>query len=244
MIILNKLKYDKVNILAKCSTDQTYQPDMLYNATHNDRAINGNMIRFINFWFNPKPLGDEETYSYILNRLTEKNNYMRELKIKSLEVNFDYSTELGFDRLEMLGKIITDVLAKRGYKTLNINADIVGFDYSVDEFNNRFRSFKWYKYKSKKAKHRQLEVKLYRKAEGINRFEIIFHNNDNRLFKTIEESSISSGARIKSTFKQVYDDIIEVLELDKDLWNNEGIADFMNAYCLVLGDIEETEEVA
>ena len=131
---LNKLKYDKVNILARCNTEQTYQVDMLYNASTNDRPINGNMIRFVNFWFNPKPFGDEEIYSAIVNRIVEKNDYMRDFKIKSLEVNFDYSTELSFDRLHTLAKIMSDVLSSRGYKTININADIVQFDYKNDEF--------------------------------------------------------------------------------------------------------------
>lgn len=232
-MILNKLKYDKVNILAKCSTEQTYQPDMLYNATHNDRVIQGNMIRFINFWFNPKPLGDEKTYSYILNRLTEKNNHVRELKIKSLEVNFDYSTELGFDRLELLGKIITDILAKKGYKTLNINADIVKFNYSVDEFNNRFRSYKWYK---PKGRNKFLEVKLYSKTDNVNRFEIIFHNVDCRHFKTLDETLISSGNRINKIFSKIYDDIYTLLELNKDLWNDEGVAEFMNSFRMALDE--------
>lgn len=234
-MILNKLKYDKVNILAKCSTEQTYQPDMLYNATHNDRVIQGNMIRFINFWFNPKPLGDEKTYSYILNRLTEKNNHLRELKIKSLEVNFDYSTELGFDRLELLGKIITDILAKKGYKTLNINADIVEFNYSVDEFNNRFRSYKWYK---PKGRNKFLEVKLYSKTDNVNRFEIIFHNVDCRHFKTLDETLISSGNRINKIFSKIYDDIYTLLELNKDLWNDEGIAEFINSFRMALDETE------
>lgn len=233
MMILNKLKYDKVNILAKCSTEQTYQPDMLYNATHNDRVIQGNMVRFINFWFNPKPLGDEKTYSYILNRLTEKNNHVRELKIKSLEVNFDYSTEVGFDRLELLGKIITDILAKKGYKTLNINADIVEFNYSVDEFNNRFRSYKWYK---PKGRNKFLEVKLYSKTDNVNRFEIIFHNVDCRHFKTLDETLISSGNRINKIFSKIYDDIYTLLELNKDLWNDEGIAEFMNSFRMALDE--------
>lgn len=235
MIILNKLKYDKVNILAKCNTEQTYQPDMLYNAVHNDRAIQGNMIRFVNFFFNPKPYGDEETYLYIVNRITSKNEYMRELKIKSLEVNFDYSTELGFDRLELLGKIITSVLSKRGYKTLNINADIVGFDYEVDEFNNRFRSFKWFK---QKGRNKFLEVKLYRKTDTINRFEIIFHNVDCRHFKTLDETLISSGNRINKIFSKIYDDIYRLLELDKDLWADEGIAEFMNSLRMALDETE------
>lgn len=231
---LNKLKYDKVNILAKCNTEQTYQVDMLYNATTTDRPIQGNLIRFVNFYFNPKPFGDEEVYSSILNRIVEKNSYMREFKIKSLEVNFDYATELEFDQLQLLAKIITDVLSSRGYKTLNINADIVRFNYKNDEFTNRFRSYKWFKYKAKNSKHKQLEVKLYQKADGINRFEIIFHNNNSRLFKSLADSSISSGARIRNTFQQIYNDIVEVLEKDQELWNDEGIAEFMNAYCLAL----------
>lgn len=232
---LNKLKYDKVNILAKCSTEQTYQPDMLYNAVHSDRVIQGNMTRFVNFFFNPKPLGDEATYTYIVNRITSKHEYMKELKIKSLEVNFDYSTELGFDRLGLLGKIITDVLGKRGYKTLNINADIVGFNYSVDEFNNRFRSFKWYK---PKGRNKFLEVKLYSKTDNVNRFEIIFHNVDCRHFKTLDETLISSGNRINKTFSKIYDDIYTLLELNKDLWNDEGVAEFMNSFRMALDEIE------
>lgn len=231
---LNKLKYDKVNILAKCSTEQTYQPDMLYNAVHSDRVIQGNMTRFVNFFFNPKPLGDEATYTYIVNRITSKHEYMKELKIKSLEVNFDYSTELGFDRLGLLGKIITDVLGKRGYKTLNINADIVGFNYSVDEFNNRFRSFKWYK---SKGRNKFLEVKLYRKTDTVNRFEIIFHNVDCRHFKTLDETLISSGNRINKTFSKIYDDIYTLLELNKDIWNDEGVAEFMNSFRMALDEI-------
>lgn len=239
---LNKLKYDKVNILGKCNINQTFQVDMMYNASTTDRAINGNMIRFVNFWFNPSKsdYGSEEVYTSIVNRIVEKNDYMREFKIKSLEVNFDYSTELDFDRLYTLAKIISDVLSKKGYKTLNINSDIVGFDYKSDEFTNKYRSYKWFKYKSKNAKHKQLEVKLYQKAEGINRFEIIFNNNDSRMFKSLADSSISSGTRIKSTFKQIYNDIVEVLEEDKELWSDEGIAEFMNAYCIALeNDIEQ-----
>lgn len=237
---LNKLKYDKVNILAKCTTEQTFMADMMYRATTIDRPIQGSIIRFVNFWFNPKPFGDEEVYSTIVNRIVEKNDYMRDFKIKSLEVNFDYSTKLEFHNLHLLAKIISDVLSSRGYKTVNINADIVGFDYKNDEFTNRHKSYKWYKYKSKNAKHKQLEVKLYQKADGINRFEIIFHNNDSRMFKTLADSSISSGARIKNTFQQIYNDIVEVLEQDPELWNDEGIAEFMNAYCIALeNDIEQ-----
>lgn len=240
---LNKLKYDKVNILGKCSTDETFQVDMLYNASTKDRAMNGKIIRFVDFYFNPKPFGDEQIYLDILDRVMRKNNYM-ELKIKSLEVNFDYSTELAFNNLEVLAKILASVLSDRGYKTVNINADIAGFDYKKDEFKDKFRSYKFFKYKSKNAKHKQLEVKLYRKVDGINRFEIIFHNNDMRLFKTVEDTSISSGTRIRSTFQEIYNDIIKVLDEDENLYNNEGIAEFINAYCLALEEAEEVEQVA
>lgn len=239
---LNKLKYDKVNILAKCTTEQTFMADMQYNATITDRAIQGNMIRFIDFWFNPSKsdYGSEEVYSNILNRITEKNSYIKEFKVKSLEVNFDYKTELGFDSLQLLGKIITNTLAKRGYKTLNINADIAGFDYKYDEFTNRYRSYKWYR---QKGKNKFLEVKLYRKAESINRFEIIFYNVDCRHFKILNESYISSGHKITKTFKQIYDDIYELLEQDQELWNDEGIAEFMNSFRLMLDELE-IEQVA
>ena len=223
---LNKLKYDKVNVISKCATDQTFMVDMLYSASTTDRAINGSMIRFVNYWFNPKPFGDEEVYLNILNRITQKNNYMRDFKIKSLEVNFDYATELGFDQLHTLAKIISDVLADRGYKTLNVNADIVGFDYKNDEFTNRFRSYKWYR---QKGRNKFLEVKLYRKAEGMNRFEIIFHNVDCRHFKTLDETLISSGIKITKTFQVIYNDIYNLLEQDQELWNDEGIAEFINA---------------
>lgn len=239
---LNRLKYDKVNILAKCNMEQTYQMDMLYKASTTDRVINGTIVRFVNFWFNPKPFGDEEVYSSILNRILEKNSYMNKFKIKSLEVNFDYSTELTFERLQILAKVITEVLGKKGYKTLNINANIVGFNYKNDEFTNRYKSYKWFKYKSKNAKHKQLEVKLYQKADGVNRFEIIFNNNDSRLFKTLDDGSIVSGTRIKSIFQQIYNDIYTLLEKDKKLWNDEAIFEFMNAYCLVLE--ENKEQVA
>lgn len=237
---LNRLKYDKVNILAKCNMEQTYQMDMLYKASTTDRVINGTIVRFVNFWFNPKPFGDEEVYSSILNRILEKNSYMNKFKIKSLEVNFDYSTELTFERLQILAKVITEVLGKKGYKTLNINANIVGFNYKNDEFTNRYKSYKWFKYKSKNAKHKQLEVKLYQKADGVNRFEIIFNNNDSRLFKTLDDGSIVSGTRIKSIFQQIYNDIYTLLEKDKKLWNDEAIFEFMNAYCIALeNDIEQ-----
>lgn len=234
-MVLNKFKYDKINILGKCSTEETFQVDMLYNATTTDRAINGKMVRFVNFFFNPKPFGDEKKYINIMERIVEKNNYMSDFKIKSLEVNFDYSTESSFDRLEMLGKIIASVLSDRGYKTLNINADIVGFDYRCDEFQERFRSYKWYK---PKGKNKFLEVKLYRKTDNVNRFEVIFHNVDCRHFKTLDETLISSGARINKTFNKLYDDIYTLLELDKDLWNDEGIAEFMNSFRMALDEAE------
>ena len=141
-----------------------------------------------------------------------------------------------------LAKIITDVLSDRGYKTLNINADIVGFNYRNDEFTNRYRSYKWFKYKSKNAKHKQLEVKLYRKAEGINRFEIIFNNNNSRMFRELADSSISSGIRIRNTFQAIYNDIYNLLEQDQELWNDEGVAEFINAYRLTLD--EDIEQVA
>lgn len=238
---LNKLKYDKVNILGKCNINQSFMVDMMYSASTTDRAINGTMIRFVNFWFNPSKsdYGSEEVYTSIVNRIVEKNSYMREFKIKSLEVNFDYATELKFDQLHTLAKIISDVLSSRGYKTVNINADIVRFDYRCDEFTNRYRSYKWYR---QKGKNKFLEVKLYRKAEGVNRFEVIFHNVDCRHFKKLDESSISSGTRINKTFQAIYRDIFNLLEQDIQLWNDEGIAEFMNSFRMALD--EDIEQVA
>lgn len=85
-----------------------------------------------------------------------------------------------------------------------------------------------------------MQVKLYQKADEINRFEIIFNNNNSRMFKSLADSSISSGARIRNTFQQIYNDIVEVLEQDQELWNDDGVAEFMNAYCIALeNDIEQ-----
>lgn len=240
---MNKLKYDRVNILAKCKTEEMFQPDMLYNVTTTDRAIKGNMIKFVNFYFNPKPIGNEELYSSIVNRILDKNSYMRDFKVKSIEINFDYSTDLNFNQLNILGKIITDILSKKKFKTLNINANMVEFNYKIDEFQERHKSYKWFKYKSKNSKHKKLEVKLYKKANNLNRFEIIFYNNDCRMFKTLDDSFISSGTRIKLTFQEIYDDIYQLLESDKELWNNEGVAEFMNAFKITLDNME-VEQVA
>lgn len=235
----NKLKYDKINILGKCEINQNYAVDMLYNATQTDRVINGKMIRFVNFFFNPKPYGDEERYKDILGRILQKNNYMKDLKIKSIEVNFDYFTDLEFNELEMLGKILADVLSKKGYKRLNINADVKEFDYKENEFQEKFTSYKFFKYKSK---NKFMEVKLYRKFDSVNRFEIIFYNVDNRIFKNFEESLLS-GEKIKKVFKDIYDSVYNVLENDKELWKDDGIIEFINAFCLAL-ERENIEEVA
>lgn len=235
----NKLKYDKINILGKCDINQNYAVDMLYNATQTDRAINGKMVRFVNFFFNPKPYGDEERYKDILGRVLQKNNYMKDLKIKSIEVNFDYFSDLDFSELEMLGKILTDVLSKKGYKRLNINADVKEFNYKENEFKEKFTSYKFFKYKSK---NKFMEVKLYRKFDGVNRFEIIFYNVDNRIFKNFEESLLS-GNKIKKVFKDIYNSIYNVLENDKELWKDGGIVEFINAFCLAL-ERENIEDVA
>lgn len=238
---LNTLKYDKINISAKCDQSATFNVDMLYNATYSDRIIKEKKIRFFNFYFNPKPSGDEKTYRDILNRILRKNNHMSEFRIKSLEVNFDYSTELEFIQLSKLAKVITTVLSRKHYKTININADIVAYDYKVDKIEDRYTSYKWFR---KKSQNKFIEVKLYRKKEKVNRFEIIFHNVDYRHFKELSDSYISAGNKIQKVFEEIYHDIYEELEVDSALWKDDGIEEFMNNFRLTLDNVQTEKEVA
>lgn len=235
---MNILKYDKVNLIAKCDISQNFNIDMMYNATYFDR-VNKNstyLTRYVNFYFNPKPFGDEETYSYLINKILEKNTHMKDFKIKSLEVNFDYETSLDFNQLDLLGKVLATVLSKQNFKKVNINAEINEFNYETDEFKNNITSYKFYKYKSKNARNKFLEIKLYKKNPTIIRFEIIFYNSDNRLFKNLNESYISSGKRIKKTFNSIYNNFLVILNENNNLWENQGISEFINAFCLTLSE--------
>ncbi|MGL4947403.1 MAG: hypothetical protein ACRCZ0_07155 [Cetobacterium sp.] len=230
---LNILKYDKINIIAKCNREQTFQADMLYNAITTDRVIGSEMVRFVNFYFNPKPDGDEGTYTKILNRIVSKNSYMREFRAKSIEINFDYSTDYSFEKMYLLAKILSDILDKKKFRKININADIQAFNYRKHELVERFEGYKWFK---KKGKNKLLEVKLYKKADNVNRFEIIFHNVNSRLFKTLDETKLSTSNRINKTFTEIYKSLYELLEHDLSLFDDEGISEFINSFTLALND--------
>ncbi|MGL5124360.1 MAG: hypothetical protein ACRC6U_00020 [Fusobacteriaceae bacterium] len=228
-----KLKYDKCNLIAKCDVERDYVEDMLYNATTVIRCNveSKKKFKYVNFFFNPKPKQDEDTYIEIVNRILNKNSYMKDFKIKSLEVNFDYETTLEFNNLEKLGKLLSDILAAKGYKTLNINIDNTDFDYKVDEFKDKFKSYKWFKYKSR---NKFLEIKLYGKSENINRFEIIFFNVDNRIFRDVNETCLSKSRKIYNKFTEVYECLIKKIDDDDELLLDDGVVEFLNALRMTL----------
>ncbi|MGL6120713.1 MAG: hypothetical protein ACRC0V_09435 [Fusobacteriaceae bacterium] len=228
---LNILKYDKINIIAKCNLEQRFEFDMLYNAITTDRVIGSKMIRFVNFYFNPKPLNDETSYINILERIVQKNYYMKEFRAKSIEINFDYTTDLHFSQMYLLAKVLTDILDKKKFKKININADIQSFDYQKDELTERIEGYKWFK---KKGKNKLLEVKLYKKDDNINRFEIIFYNVNSRFFKSLDETKLSTSKRINKTFLDIYKSLYKTLEADLSLFNDEGISEFINSFAITL----------
>lgn len=226
-------KYHRIVINAKNKTNEnTIGADMLYRAY----LTEGKKYNFVNFAFNPEPYPNEENYRKIIYRILNKNKFLSSWRVKSAEVNFDYYSKFSFDKLYNLSKILTEILSKEKYKVMNINADIKKFDSSESDYKDRYYSYKWYKYK---GKNKLLEVKLYKKEENKIRFEIIFHNTENRHFKEIEDSFLSSGGKIYKTFNKIYSNLLMALEEKKEFLADEGIAEFIKVFKLNLEELKE-----